>query len=647
MPEMTRQQNVALNAAKLRIKDGATRLGRLTPMLPDEQNSNGTRQPNLRFVIETSTPARLDDVRVVVRRVLGCPGEPLLPKGVSWSKGSLTVTDELVIPNLRVGETFDVRFLFPSADPRDQRFKLANFVVVTLPIDSLTAKRELGSVHIDPTTGKQFGGGDGCLYDLAYAIRSEGKFMRVDPEIPFKWPSSQQSSQAPIDHAWNHRNINMPPMDTPLAKLVKGGKGIRVGQVDTGTGNHPECANIYAPVAQHGCTIDGDDNSVDPLSQFPFDNPGHGISTASVLASRGSVERFNNGSIGTTNPLGGTNAPNHEVTGIANKCTVVPVRAVSSVANVLGINIAEGVWHCIQQGVHVITMSIGCLGDSWLERVISYAVFNNIIVVGAAGQYIPWVPAPAVYDDCIAATASTSSDVVMASPPATKGPAIDIGAPGFQIYCAAADQRRGNYVGAYPGTSFSAPTVAGAAALWLVKHGRELLIRSYDSDGRGLKLAEVFRYLIRMTARVPSDWNTNESGAGIIDVTALLNAPLPAAGSVPRKNWERYNETTQKQILKTQLGNPQENPFLAALAKFLNSTVAEISTRLQEFGSEVLKLIQTTTDAFERLKTAVETAVETAASGVQEAVQEAIKRVVDEIRDACSVTVSIVMGWFA
>jgi thermitase len=653
---LTAKQLTAIKHAKTKVTTAASRLADLRPLLSDKKrNPRGTRRPNLRFVIETRGAADLANVRRVVGRVMGSSG--VLAPGASWRGGRLTVSSG-VRQSLTVKSTFDVRFMFPGADPTDQRFKLANFVVVTLPIDPLEAKKKLG-------------GRTGSLFDLAYIIKDAGNYVRVDPEIPARpWLRSNvpipppaasappgegpgggnlvvfslgASPQAPIDHAWNHRKINMPPTGAPLNN---GGAGIRIGQVDSGTRNHPECAGIYAPVAQRRSTIDGDDDPEDPLSDAPGDQPGHGIATASVLASRGGVVPFRVGGgdplgIGTTGPGGGTAPPNHEVTGIANQCTVVPVRAVSSVAlNVSNINLAEGVWHCIQQNVQVITMSIGGLAHPWLERVISFAVFNNIIVVGAAGQVWPWVVAPAIYDDCIAATASTPTDAVMDSPMrAARGSAVDIGAPGSPIYCADANRARGNFISASAGTSFAAPTVAGAAALWLVRHGRAALIQQYQV---GPKLAEVFRHVVRSTARVPGGWDTNESGAGIIDVTAMLNAPLPAAAAVVSRNWANYNAASEERILATQLGTPNQNAYLAALARLFNSTVAEVQARLQEFSGEVMTLLQTTEGAFEELKNAVEAEAQAA----QEAAQEAVDNVVDAISDACSDVVGTVMGWF-
>lgn len=661
MPALTSSKIAAVNAIKRKTLSVAAAIGARKLVIPrGPRNPRGTRSPHVRFVIETKGAANLAAVRKVVTKVLR--GPDTIASGVSWQKR------RLIVPSagagaVQVNAAFDVRFLFPGTDPRDQRFKLANFVVLTLPIDPLSAK-------------KQLGGGTGSLYDLAYTIRDAGKFVRVDPEIPSKgWRTervpppppvqapgsggpgpgiptsgtpgiiafSSGPTLEPIDHAWNLRKINMPASDHALNN---GGAGIRVGQVDTGTRDHPECNGIYAPVAEHGCTIDGEDDPTDPLPDPPLDQPGHGIATASVLASRGGFEDFSVSSgrpsaIGTTNPDAETD--NGEVTGVANKCIVVPVRSVSSVfLNVSNINLAEGVWHCIQQNVHVITISVGGLCHPWLERVISFAVFNNIIVVAAAGQTWPWVTAPALYPDCIAATCTTKSpeDAIMDEPMrAARGKEIDIAAPGFPIWCADANRSRGNFVGPSAGTSFAAPTVAGAAALWLRHHGPAALLQRYQN---GPKLAEVFRNLIQSTARVPNGWNTSESGAGIIHITNLLNAALPAGGAVAGTDWSNYDASSEEDILRSQLGNPNQNVFLAALARLFNSTVAEVTARMDEFGTEVMSLLATAPGAFDELKSAVDAEAQAA----QDAAQEAVDNVVDAVTDFCSDVAGTVMGWF-
>jgi hypothetical protein len=653
MPALTPAQSLAIRGKALAA---AAKIGRAPLVFTGGlRYPRGTRSPHTRFVIETKSAADLVAIRRVVAQVLGGSGN--IAPGVSWTNRRLIVPSAGAAA-LHVNATFDVRFMFPGADPRDQRFKLANFVVLTLPIDPLSAKRQLG-------------GRTGSLYGLAYAIRDAGNFVRVDPEIPSKgWRSvrvptpaqlptpgppgpgipgpgtlgsgaphlitlySGSQNSAPADHAWNLRLIGMPDSNTVLNN---GGAGIRVGQVDSGTHAHPECDGIYAPLAQHGCTIDGENDPADPLPDPGINQPGHGIATASVLASRGRFTAIGASNLGTTNPSGGDAPPNNEVTGVATQCTVVPVRSVRSVfANVSNIDLAEGVWHCIEQNVHVITMSIAGICHPWLERVISFAVFNNVIVVAAAGQYVPWVPAPAVYPDCIAATGTTPLDSVWSVTP--KGPAIDIAAPAVGVWCA--DARPGSvFVTASEGTSFAAPTIAGAAALWLVRHGRQALLQQYQN---GPKLAEVFRNLIQSTARTPTGWDTSETGAGIIHITNLLNAPLPAANAVTGRNWTNYDASTEADILRTQLGNPNQNAFLAALARLFNSTVAEVAARMGEFGSEVMTLLETVPGAFDEFKNTVESEAQAA----QAAAEEAVDNVVDAVNDFCSDVAGTVMGWF-
>ena len=298
-----------------------------------------TRSPHLRFVIETAGAAKLASMRRTIATLFG--GRGRLAPGVTWRNRMLT-EGRRALPGLLTNQAIDVRHLYPGADPADQRFKLANFAVLTIPVDPLAVKQLL---H----------GGTGSLYDLAYTIKDAGHYVRVDPEIPSKgWrlltpppapgtsPSPSPPSTTPggprivplsspgtgstgsNDHAWNLRAIHMPNTGDPLNN---GGSGIRVGQVDTGTSTHPELTDVYAPAAQRGCTIDGETDTDDPLPDPGIDQPGHGTATASVLASRGGfmAQEPLAGELGT---LGTTNPANDSVTGVATDCTVVPVRSV-------------------------------------------------------------------------------------------------------------------------------------------------------------------------------------------------------------------------------------------------------------------------------------------------------------------------------
>src|SRR5690349_17497016 len=166
-----------------RTRNAAAAIGAVRVHLPLAGTSVQRRRgPNMRFVIETDGAADLASVRRTVARVLGGAGS--LAGGVSWTNRRLTLPTAGGL-NLTAGSTFDVRFLFPGADPADQRFKLANFVVLTIPMDPLAVKKLL---H----------GGTGSLYDLTYTIRDAGNYVRVDPEIPAKgWEIKSEPLPSP------------------------------------------------------------------------------------------------------------------------------------------------------------------------------------------------------------------------------------------------------------------------------------------------------------------------------------------------------------------------------------------------------------------------------------------------------------------
>ena len=75
------------------------------------------------------------------------------------------------------------------------------------------------------------------------------------------------------------------------------------------------------------------------------------------------------------------------------------------------------------------------------------------------------------------------------------------------------------------GTSFATPCVAAAAALWLDHHGIDVLLAKYRESG--VRLGEVFRQVLQSSASVPPGWDTDEFGAGIVNLPALLAEPLP------------------------------------------------------------------------------------------------------------------------
>jgi hypothetical protein len=206
-----------------------------------------------------------------------------------------------------------------------------------------------------------------------------------------------------------------------------------------------------------------------------------------------------------------------------------------------------------------------------------------VIVLAAAGNCVRLVVWPARYDECIAVAGTNSADRMWKG--SCRGSAVDISAPAQNVL--KANAARGGAVGQGQGTSFAVALTAGVAALWLAHHGRADLIAA--ARARGETLQDMFRRLVRATARRPAGWDTFQLGAGIADARALLEADLgagrdretvllpdpdtepgfavaglvaeavaPEAAEDPELDWHRYGPELALVLLDAELNAPPE-----------------------------------------------------------------------------------------
>ena len=283
------------------------------------------------------------------------------------------------------------------------------------------------------------------------------------------------------------------------------GRGFRIGHIDTGYSDHPELAGMLDP-GRGFDFVDDDNDARDPLYDIPWwplDTPGHGTATGSVIASRASAE----------------------ILGVAPEADLVPIRAVTSVVQVFDGDVARSVDHARRVGCDVITMSLGGRGFAGLRAAIAAAVAEGRIVMAAAGNFVGFVVAPAVYPECLAVAASNADSEPSSG--SSRGDAVDVSAPGESVWVAAID------VGAQPprffadradGTSFSVALLAGVAALWLAHHGPSAIRRQFGTAN----VQSAFLEMVRRTCQTPAGWDTAQFGAGIVDADALLAADLTA-----------------------------------------------------------------------------------------------------------------------
>jgi len=148
---------------------------------------------------------------------------------------------------------------------------------------------------------------------------------------------------------------------------------------------------------------------------------------------------------------------------VAPESMVMPLRAFDDSGQADISDIAKAIRYAVKNGARVINMSFGADEDSkMLRKAIQLAVTNKVTLVASAGngntdkyQY------PAGYNDVIAVGATDLLDRKAYF--SNYGPAVDVAAPGVNIISC----YPGGYYAVLSGTSFSAPIVAGEAALLL------------------------------------------------------------------------------------------------------------------------------------------------------------------------------------
>jgi subtilisin len=231
---------------------------------------------------------------------------------------------------------------------------------------------------------------------------------------------------------------NVQQVNAPQAWGYSQGKGIRVAVVDTGIDfNHPDLKPNYVGGA-----------SFVPGAATPMDDHGHGTHCAGTIAAA----------------IEGTN-----VVGVAPLASLYAVKVLDQNGSGQFSWIIAGIDWCIQNGIHVVSMSLGgSSAPAALKTMCDTAWNKGLLLVAAAGNaglQTPVPPAtssvgfPAKYQNVIAVSAIDSSNVI--APFSSRGPEVDICAPGVTVL----SDKLGGGTTTMSGTSMACPGVAGVAAL--------------------------------------------------------------------------------------------------------------------------------------------------------------------------------------
>ena len=349
-------------------------------------------------------------------------------------------------------------------------------------------------------------------HEAAVALSRTNRFTKVEADIPIRGYAEEEKAIAEDEVGafapplrWVHDILRWDAALAAMPAGVRGGRGIRIGQPDTGYTDHPNLGPDGLDLNVDRDVIEGSNDARDDLEQhplWPLPFPGHGTATSSVVVGHGPADQG--------------------IAGLVPEAKLVPIRATESVVQVFDSDVAKAVAHARLVDCHVITMSLGGKGFFGLKEEIQRAVDAGIIVMAAAGNYVRFVTAPASYANCLAVAATGPGDSLWDG--SSRGRAVDVAMPGTQVYNARFRDDKSPFVGPGNGTSFAVAHLAAAAALWLAHHGRDQLITRYGARNIQAAFLAVLRW--PGVCVVPPHWNF-DWGIGRVDLVNLLTAPLP------------------------------------------------------------------------------------------------------------------------
>ena len=315
----------------------------------------------------------------------------------------------------------------------------------------------------------------------------------------------------------------LPKIRAPEAwDVQRGSPSVVVAVIDSGIDlDHPDLvANLVA--GQDLVDITGSpppgfqfDGDVLTRDDVPEDEVGHGTHVAGTIAAA------------TDNSLG--------ISGVSWECKLMPVRVLAKLIRTAdgmvtgmgtGVDIAAGIRWAVDNGAHIINMSLGGYHDEFVERdAVAYAIANNVLVVAAMGNDNSSQPFfPAAYPGVMAVGAIGQDDQRASF--SNTGAHIGVVAPGVDV--------RSTFLNGgfddLSGTSMATPHVAGVAAL----------IRSSDQSLTAVQMAGLLRSTAHALRDAATDPVPNPAyGSGLVDARAAVDqatggtAPTPPTPPTP------------------------------------------------------------------------------------------------------------------
>ena len=251
------------------------------------------------------------------------------------------------------------------------------------------------------------------------------------------------------------------------------GEGVTIAVIDSGITAHealPENITHFDFV---------DDGSTSALH-------GHGTAVASLIAGQNQI-----------------------TPGVAPAADLIDIRVANSNGNSSSFQLAEGIFQAVDAGANILNISLGSYSDSgFVQDAIEYAVSQGVAIVASSGnEGFTQAAFPAAYPNVVTVGAVDSEGTLVDF--SNTGAALDITAPGLEVFSAWTDDR---YI-EFTGTSASAPYVAGAIAAGISEFG--------------LTPTQSIELVIANTNEAGLPGSDLSYGSGNLDVGRIVNSQTP------------------------------------------------------------------------------------------------------------------------
>ncbi|MFJ9551696.1 type VII secretion-associated serine protease mycosin [Streptomyces erythrochromogenes] len=376
--------------------------------------------------------------------------------------------------------------------------------------------------------------------------------LRLDGAGECTFPMKKQIEDRP----WALQRLLLDELWAQTKGKDKSGASVRVAVIDTGV----DRAN---PQLSGALDVGAGKDFVDPKGgDGTTDTVGHGTKVAGLIAAR---------------PQAGTG-----FVGLAPDATIIPIRQNDGQGKGNALSLSQAIDHAVAKGARVINISqdtdVPLSADSELGKSVQKAVAADIVVVASAGNdgmsgqkrktY------PAAFPGVLAVGASDRNNERAAF--SQPGDFIGVAAPGVDM------------VSTVPGfgqcidngTSFSAPYVAGVAALLRAEHG--------DWS------AQQIVWQIQNTAERAVNGRDDYVGWGVVDPVRALSqdqqapkAPVPDPGpppaAAPQAAPLRLTETAQER-------QERYGTYALGIGAVLIAVIAGVATVIRDARSRRRRL---------------------------------------------------------